>query len=187
MCFQTKRLFIRAYKAQDKEKVYEVINAKGIYQTTLNIPYPYPKEQVEIWMQFTLKNAQYQRGYEWGIFDKKENYIGNIGIVNIDWKNRNAEVTYFIGENYWNLGYATEVVEEVLHFAFYELELERIKGRCMTCNPASKRVMQKCHFVEEGIARHEVYKEGVYQDVWQAAILKDDYLKNTCSESVTKK
>lgn len=175
---KTKRLIIRPYEKQDEDKVYAVINSKGIYQTTLNIPYPYPREQIGIWLQFTLKNALYKRGYEWGIFSLDNDYIGNIGIVNIDWKNKNGEVTYFIGETYWNLGYGTEAVEAILVFAFNELQLERVKGRCMTCNPASLRVMQKCHFTVEGIARHEVCKDGIFQDVWQAAILKEDYLGN---------
>lgn len=174
---QTKRLLIRPYEEKDEEKVYSVLNSQGIYKTTLNIPFPYPREQVGIWIRFTLKNAVHKRGYEWGLFDKNENYLGNVGVVNIDWKNKNAELTYFIGEAYWKQGYATEVVEAMLKFAFCELELERVQGRCMTCNPASLRVMQKCGLIQEGIARHEVRKEGIYYDVCYSAILKNDYYK----------
>ena len=119
----------------------------------------------------------YKRGYEWGIFDKSGTYIGNVGIVNIDWQNKNGEMTYFIGELYWNRGYATEAVMAMLTFGFSTLHLERIQGRCMTSNPSSLRFMQKCQFSYEGMARHEVCKAGIYQDVWHAAILKEDYLK----------
>lgn len=177
MEIQTKRLLIRPYERQDEEKVYEVINSKEIYQTTLNIPFPYPREQVGVWLQFTLKNTLYKRGYEWGVFDVEQNYIGNVGIVNVDWKNQNGEITYFIGEAYWNQGYATEAVLAMLEFAFVHIQLERVVGRCMTCNPASLRVMQKCHFMQEGIARHEVCKEGIFYDVWHTAIIKEDYME----------
>ena len=175
---QTKRLWIRPYKQQDEESVYKIINSKEIYRTTLNIPYPYPRDQVGIWLHFTLKNSLYQKGYEWGVFTKEDQYIGNVGIVNIDHIHKNGEITYFIGEDYWNQGYATEAVKVMLDFAFKQLNLERVQGRCMTQNAASLRVMQKCHFKYEGLARHEVLKDGVYQDIYYSAILRDEYLSN---------
>lgn len=172
---QTKRLLIRPYEKKDEEAVYTVINSKGIFKTTLNIPYPYPREQVGIWLHFTLKNSLYHKGYEWGIFTYDGQYIGNVGIVNIDLIHRGGEITYFIGELYWNKGYATEAVKAMLDFAFRQLGLERVQGRCMARNPASLRVMQKCHFKYEGLARHEVLKLGAYEDVWHCAILREEY------------
>ncbi len=174
-CLSTNRLYLRIYEISDEKAVYKVINSPGIFATTLNIPYPYPKEQVKIWIHFTMKNCLYKRGYEYGIFSKEGRYIGNVGIVNIDWANNSAEITYFIGESYWGCGYATEAVQAMLIFAFESLKLERIQGRCMTKNIASLKVMQKCGFSYEGLARHEVVKCGKYQDVWHAAILKEDY------------
>lgn len=174
---ESKRLLIRPYQKVDEEAVYEVINSRGIYETTLNIPFPYPKEQVKVWLHFTVKNSQYERGYEWGIFSRQGHYIGNIGVVNIDHTHQSGEITYFIGEHYWNQGYATEAVGAMLHFAFIDLALERVQGRCMVRNLASKRVMEKCGFLAEGIARHEVKKCGGYEDVWHAAILREDYFK----------
>lgn len=174
---ESKRLLIRPYQKEDEWPVYEIINNKGIFETTLNIPYPYPREQVKVWLHFTVKNSQYERGYEWGIFNKQGQYIGNIGVVNIDHTNQSGEITYFIGEAYWNKGFATEAVLAMLGFAFQDLELERVQGRCMVRNPASLRVMEKCGFLLEGVARHEVKKCGIYEDIWHAAILREDYLK----------
>lgn len=176
MSIQTSRLCIRPYEKKDEEAVYEVINCEGIFLTTLNIPYPYPREQVGIWLNFTLKNSLYQKGYEWGIFTHAGIYIGNVGIVNIDKVHRSGEITYFIGEAYWNKGYATEAVKAMLAFAFQELDLERVQGRCMSTNLASLRVLEKCCFQYEGLARHEVLKCGSYRDVYHTAILKEDYL-----------
>lgn len=173
---KTNRLNIRPYEQGDEEAIYGVINSQGIFETTLNIPYPYPREQLKIWLHFIMKNSLYKRGYEYGIFKKDHTYIGNVGIVNIDWVNHHAEITYFIGEEYWGQGYATEAVRAMIRFAFQELGLERIQGRCMVINPASLRVMQKCGLKYEGKARHEVIKSGNYMDVWHTAILKKDFL-----------
>lgn len=176
MVLRGKRIFIRPYEKEDEKAVYKVINCEGIYRTTLNIPYPYPKDQVAVWLHFTIKNSSYKKGYEWGIFTYEGTYIGNVGIVNIDYINNSGEVTYFIGQLYWNKGFATEAVQLMLAYGFQELGLERVQGRSMTCNPASLKVMQKCGFTYEGLARHEVFKAGKYVDVWHAAIIKEDYL-----------
>lgn len=175
MSVSTRRLHLRMYEMKDEKAVYEVINCRGIFATTLNIPYPYPKEQVRTWIHFTVKNCHYKRGYEYGIFNNEGRYIGNVGVVNIDWLNNSAEITYFIGDAYWGKGYASEAVQGMLAFAFENLGLERVQGRCMKGNPASLKVMEKCGFRYEGLARHEVIKCGTYQDVWHAAILKGDY------------
>lgn len=177
MVLQGKRIIIRPYEREDEKAVYKIINCEGIYHTTLNIPYPYPKDQVAVWLHFTLKNSAYKKGYEWGIFTYDGTYIGNVGIVNVDYINNSGEITYFIGEPYWKKGFATEAVKLMLGYGFEVLGLERIQGRCMVRNPASLKVMQKCGFTYEGLARHEVIKEGKYEDVWRSAIIKEDYLK----------
>lgn len=171
----TDRLYLRAYELSDEKEVYQVINTPGIFDTTIHIPYPYPKEQVKVWLHFTMKNCQYKKGYEYGIFTNEGRYIGNMGIVNIDWGNNSGEITYFIGEHYWGCGYATEALQAMLTFGFESLQLERIQGRCIEENRASLRVMQKCGFSYEGLMRHQVIKCGKYLNVWQAAILKEDY------------
>lgn len=175
--FTTKRLKIRPYKLEDQEAVHTVINHPGIYAMTINIPYPYPKDQVATWLHFTLKNAAYKRGFEWGIFDKQGYYLGNIGLVNINWQHHHGEITYFIRQESWGQGYATEAVEAILGYGFSHLQLERIQGRFMAENKASKRVLEKCGFVYEGLARHAVVKEQDYKDIVYCALLKEGYLE----------
>ena len=175
MRWQTKRLLIRPYEKSDAPAVFEVINDESIYEMTLHIPYPYPKEQVPIWIHFTQKNSFYKKGYECGIFNFKGQYIGNIGLVNIDYTHKKAEMTYFIGKDYRNEGYATEALAGLLYYAFRVVGLERVSGSAMCHNQASIKVMEKNHLRCEGVARHEILKDGEFIDVWHGAILKDEF------------
>lgn len=177
MVFKTKRLIIRPYQLADEQAVYQVINNAGIYAMTINIPYPYPKDQVATWIHFTLKNAAYKLGFEWGIFDQKGYYLGNIGLVNINWQHHHGEVTYFIKQEAWGQGYATEAVAAILNYGFLNLQLERVQGRFMAENKASSRVLEKCGFVYEGTARHAVMKDYTYKDIVYCALLKKTYLE----------
>ena len=174
MEYQTKRLFMRAYQKEDMLKVYKVINDPNIYATTLQIPYPYPKERLETWFYFMQKNEAYGKGYECGIFLQDE-YVGHVGLVNIDASHHCAEITYFIGKAYWGKGYATEAVKAMVKFGFENLHLERIVGRAMCHNQSSIRVLEKSGFLFEGIARHEVCKDGKFIDVYHSGILSGDH------------
>ncbi len=182
-CIETTRLILRPYIMQDAEAVFKVVSQKQIYDMTLMIPHPYPRENVEWWIGFTRKSIRYGSSYEFGIFDKlSHEYIGNIGIANISKQNNNAELSYFIDPSKWQHGYATEAVRSVLKFGFDYLKLERIVGRCMSYNTASRCVMEKNGLLFEGIARHEVMKDGNYIDIIRLAILAEDYNQHRGSD-----
>lgn len=66
---------------------------------------------------------------------------------------RYKEIKYVISEDYQNKGYATEVVNHVLKYAFIELNLLVVAACCYPLNIKSKRVIEKCGFIYEGTLR----------------------------------
>lgn len=170
----TLRLILRRYSNEDVLKVYAVINNDNIAKNMLRMPYPYPIEQIPIWFHFIERNEFYKRGYEYGIFNKQKEYIGHIGLVNRD-KDR-AELTYFVGEPYWNQGYATEAVKAMIDFGFTNLKLEHIEARCLATNAASARVMEKGGLIRCDERTYTVYKNGNFIEVWLAALSREDYI-----------
>jgi RimJ/RimL family protein N-acetyltransferase len=59
---------------------------------------------------------------------------------------RDAEIGYWIGRRYWNQGYATEAMEEVIRLAFVEEGVSKIWCQAMDSNRQSARVQEKCGF-----------------------------------------
>ena len=57
-----------------------------------------------------------------------KSFIGAIGL-RINQTDDNAELGYWIGKPYWNLGYATEAAEAVVRYSFEVLGLNRIHAR----------------------------------------------------------
>ncbi|GGG04230.1 GNAT family N-acetyltransferase [Paenibacillus abyssi] len=96
--------------------------------------------------------------------------------VSILKEHHNGELGYFIHPDYWITGYATEACRTLIEFGFTELDLERIHGRCLTKNIGSKRVMEKSGLIVEGIARHEVFKWGKYEDVCHLGVIRSEWL-----------
>lgn len=103
-------------------------------------------------------------------------HIGNIGLHQINWKDRNAELGIVIGEKeYWGQGYGTDATRTLLQFAFGEMNLHRVQLRVDADNARAIRCYQKCGFREEGRLRDAVFREGTYHDQLIMSILRADW------------
>ncbi|OZB91014.1 GNAT family N-acetyltransferase [Paenibacillus sp. XY044] len=68
------------------------------------------------------------------------------GVVSMQhWRQekRDAMIGYMLAKEYWGRGIASEALGLMLHYAFTELKLLHMEGRCHAVNTASARVMQK--------------------------------------------
>jgi ribosomal-protein-alanine N-acetyltransferase len=177
LTLETDRLTLRPYNQMDAEAIYQVVGRREIAETTVNIPHPYPRGTVDWWINFINENIKNDRAYEFGIFLKQRPhaYIGNCGLPNLSKQHNHAEIAYFISPDYWNQGYAAEAAARIVEFGFKELQLERIHGRCMTKNIGSRRVMEKAGLKYEGLARHEILKWDIYEDVWNFGLIREEW------------
>ncbi|TVX93400.1 GNAT family N-acetyltransferase [Paenibacillus agilis] len=167
----TERLLIRPFELSDAQRVSELCNNYNVYKSTLTLPYPYPIESARIWIQTHEENFNNNRYYEFAITDKHTHELyGAIGLSNHP-IHRNGEFGYWIGEEYWGRGYATEATKALISFAFSEKHYHKVYARFFASNPASGRVMQKVGMVEEGRLVHHVYKENKYEDLIHYGIL----------------
>ncbi len=111
-------------------------------------------------------------------------HIGNIGLHDIDWKNRQAELGIAIGEKaYWGLGYGSDAIRTLLRFAFAEMNLHRIYLRVFDDNKRAIHCYEKCSFKLEGRLRECVYKDGQYHDQLLMSILQDEFRADQVAES----
>jgi len=161
----TERLFLRPYELSDAQRVSELCNNYNIYRSTLSLPHPYPVESALAWIPTHEENFKNDRCYEFAIADKATGELyGAIGLSNHQ-NNKNGEIGYWIGEEYWGNGYATEALKAIIDFAFSEKGYHKVWGRLFAANPASGKVMQKAGMVKEGVLAEHIVKEGKYQDL----------------------
>lgn len=172
----TERLLIRTYEDSDADSVFRVAGTDGIYRTTYAIPRDYTKRRAHWWIKYIRSTAKNHTGYEFGMFIRGTNeYVGNIGVVNINTLHNRGEITYFVDPELWGRGFATEGGRAMLQFAFLNLKLKRLGGSCMSCNRASRRVMEKLGFMFEGTSRCELLKDGFYYDIDRLSILDSEF------------
>lgn len=85
-----------------------------------------------------------------------------------------AMLGYWLGEDNRGKGLMPEAVRLACAFAFERLLLHRIQAGCLPHNKASRRVLEKCGFSEEGLARKYLKIAGEWQDHVIYSRLKGD-------------
>ena len=102
------------------------------------------------------------------IRDSQGVMVGRINLSVLGSDRKTAELGYRIGENYANLGYASEAVKLVLDKAFHTYGLNRIIAGTATDNPASKRVLLKNGFTFSRIIENDlqVNNEWVHTEIF---------------------
>ena len=95
--------------------------------------------------------------------------IGRINLSVLGNDQKIAELGYRIGENYTNLGYASEAVKLVLDKAFHTYGLNKIVAGTATDNLASKRVLLKNGFTFSKIIENDlqIHNEWVHTAVFE--------------------
>lgn len=112
----------------------------------------------------------------WGIAQKQDNtIIGHCGFFDIDRSNFCAEISYCLKNELWGQGIMTEAVEAMIKFGFEDYGLNRIVAKVIKGNVGSIKVLQKLGFVQEGILRENLYKNGQFHDVMLFSVLKSEY------------
>ena len=86
-----------------------------------------------------------------------------------------ATLGYWIGAVHARQGYVTEALWAVLEYAFQRLGLHRVEAACLLGNEASRRLLLKSGFQEEGYAREYLRINGSWQDHQLFAILRSEF------------
>jgi RimJ/RimL family protein N-acetyltransferase len=92
--------------------------------------------------------------------------VGGIGAIFKDDVYRlNAEIGYWLSEQFWGRGLVTESVTLLTEHVFLNYpDIRRIYADVFSFNPASERVLIKCGFHLEAVHKNAVIKNGQIAD-----------------------
>lgn len=172
---KTERLILRKIKGDDVEDMYEYSCDARVTEYLTWSPHP---DKIYTLEYISYLQSRYRTGdfYDWAVVLKDTGkMIGTCGFTRFDYANNSAEIGYVLNNEYHGQGIATEAVKKVLEFGFERLCLNRIEGKYMVENAASRRVMEKCEMVFEGVRREGMLIKGRYRNVGVCSILKREY------------
>ena len=157
---------IRALKNDDQQELVSQANNINVWNNLRNyFPHPYTEEHGKAWLE---KVVDALPAINMAI-DVDGKLAGGIGLIlNGDVYIKSAEIGYWVGEQYWGKGIATEAVRQMTEYAFYYFDLVRLYAEVFETNKASMRVLEKNGYYLEGVRRKAVFKNDVLMDdyIW---------------------
>lgn len=92
-------------------------------------------------------------------------FVGTCGFnVLVVERGRRGEIAYDLSPAWWGRGVMDQVIPFLADFATCRLALRRLEALVTPANAASRRVLERHGFIEEGLLRDYGYWKGRYQD-----------------------
>jgi len=169
----TERLDLIEINPSHLNDYYQLFSDERVARYYNIIPFREEKE-AQKYIDWFISRFNEGLGIRWGIALKGENQIiGTAGFNNFT-KNHRANLGYDLQFAYWNNGYITEALQQILRFGFQVLDINRIEAEVMQGNIGSEKVLEKLGFHKEGILRDWMYWNNKHYDMTMYSLLKTE-------------
>lgn len=171
MNLKLKTCNVRSWEWRDRDAIVRHANNRNV---SINLrdrfPYPYTIRDARFWLEHVVGH-QPETNFA---IDVAGEAVGGIGFtVQNDVARRSAEIGYWLGEQFWGRGIATEALIAVTEHAFANYDLCRLYAHVFDWNGASARVLEKAGYSFEGRLRKSVTKENQTIDQLMYAMIRD--------------
>lgn len=144
----SQRLVLRAPHEEDIDALAHLANNANIATMVSRMPHPYTAKDAAEFVR-RAKNGEIGKCVYAITRGDKGAFLGCCGLEPQE-DQQTVEIGYWLGEPYWNQGYATEAAHVLIDMAFRTRAIDYIDARCRVTNVASRRVIQKCGFQFQG-------------------------------------
>jgi RimJ/RimL family protein N-acetyltransferase len=168
----TERLRLRPFVADDAEDLALLAGTPDVADTMLEWPHPFSATNAR--STIAAQAAMYQAGRAIHLAVEHRDRAGLFGGIELgalDNPHRCAELRFWIAEEEWGRGFASEAALAVLRYGFRDLHLHRIDAMHLVRSDAAGAVLRKIGMRREGILRERVRKGGRFEDVALCAVL----------------
>jgi RimJ/RimL family protein N-acetyltransferase len=157
---------LREWKRSDADALAAIANNKKIWDNVRDrLPYPYTKKDAKEWLELVKK----QKTVTTFCIEVDGNLAGSIGVtLKDDVYRKTVELGYFIAEEYWGRGIATEAIRQMVSYVRKEFDIVRIYAEVFEYNKGSMKALEKNGFYLECIRKRGAFKNNVVLDdhVW---------------------
>lgn len=165
---------IRKWLLSDADNLAKALSNKKIQNNLRDgLPYPYTEKDGAEYISSML-SADKNDVFAFAITADGK-MVGSIGVFrNTNIHRQTAELGYYVAENYWGNGIASEAVRQICRYVFDQSDIIRIFAEPFAYNKASCRVLEKAGFHYEGTLRSNAVKNGEVIDMKMYSLLKSE-------------
>src|SRR5215467_11988096 len=126
---------LREWKKSDAAALAKIANSKKIWDNVRDrLPHPYTKRDAKEWLTLVKKQNEPATTF---CIEADGELAGSIGItLKEDIFRKTAEIGYFVGEEYWGKGIATEAIQQMVEYTQKEFDVIRIYAEVFEFNKA---------------------------------------------------
>jgi [ribosomal protein S5]-alanine N-acetyltransferase len=169
------QISLRPLKRSDITALKRQANDRTISKFMPSIQFPYTAENARRWVNRTLRSARTDSAYQLGIeLLSRKDFIGMMGIKNINRVDRNGELEYWLGRSYRGRSYASQAMRLMLRFAFNELNLHRVYAIVAALNTPSIKLLERHGFLREAVWRDATWINNGWHDVYCYGLLETE-------------
>lgn len=172
----TTRLTLRPFRLMDAPEVRRMAgNVLVARHVGDSVPHPYPEGAAEAWISTHAET--FAKGTEVALAMVRlsdQVLVGSIGLY-VAPAQGTAELGYWVGEEFWAQGFASEAAHAVVAYGFETLNLHRIFARAHSDNPGSCRVLERIGMTLEGTQRGHSVRLGVRHDLCLYGLLATEW------------
>ncbi len=156
------RCTVRAWRMSDAESVVRHANNINVArQLRDRFPHPYSRANAHAFLKAATSAATFDNL----AIDVNGEAAGAIGhVAGTDVERYSAEIGYWLGEEYWGRGIATEALILVTSHLFTNGHVLRLFALPFADNAGSRRVLEKAGYDFEGILKSSSVKYGKPRD-----------------------
>jgi len=176
-CIEAQRVNLRTAGKADTDSIYRYARDREIGRWTL-LPRPYRRKHALAFVRASKICARKKKPHEilLGIEHKAMGeIIGGIGLHNINYLHKNAEIGCWIGVPFQRQGLVTEAMQAALKYAFTTLKLKRVYAQVFAGNIASQKLVKRCGFTQEGCLRASFFQHNRWRTSYLYSMLREEF------------
>lgn len=167
---------LRPWKKSDAPSVARYANNEKIARNLRDgFPYPYTLADAEAFIGVALSGKE---GIHLYAIDINGEAVGSIGAtIGTDIYRINAEIGYWLAEEYWGEGIITKAISQLTSIIFDTYpDIIRVYAEPFADNRASAKALEKAGFRLEATFRKNVIKRGVIKDSLIYSVLRPGHI-----------
>jgi RimJ/RimL family protein N-acetyltransferase len=174
MNIQGDNIKLRAIESDDLALLQLWANDPDIQYLLGGWHFPTSLKDQNSWYNSLSCNSNNQR---FMIINEDNIAIGMANLININFKDGNAEHGLLLDKKYRGRGYGYAVVTTMMNYAFNELRLNRLETTIIANNEISMNLfLNKCGWNKEGALKNWYFRQGVFIDKIYLGILREEFM-----------
>lgn len=164
---------LREISTSDADYYYQYMNKKEVkeFLTYDNIPANIDAAIADLRYWSSLFKTR--RSIYWGLeLSEDKRLIGTAGFNSWNMYHNRVEVSYDLDPLCWGYGIMSKCLNQILDFAYNEMNVTRIQATVVTTNSRSTKLLERLNFEQEGLLRQYEIVGGKRMDYYLYAKIK---------------